>query len=131
MVLERSGSFLTDQGQLPHHFEGLEPQYEALSGEIQTGPNTFWILSCFNYAKSSGNFDWLRGYMPTLRLASNFLFDNIDDEINLTNVPGSLMIDVFLRSNFTSDTNAMLVGFFREFAQVNIYIYNKLTWWID
>jgi hypothetical protein len=55
--------------------------------------------------------------MPTLRKATNFLYDLFEDESKtLVNVPGSLMVDVFLRGNFTSDTNAMLVGFFDEFA---------------
>jgi hypothetical protein len=30
--------------------------------------------------------------------------------------PGSLMIDVFIRNNFTTDSNAMLVGYFAELA---------------
>ena len=88
-VLERSGSFLLPTGQLPHHFEGTTPTYQALSGEIQTGPNVFWVLSCFNYAKTSGDLEWLNGYMPTLRNATNFLYDLIDDEIHLALVPGA------------------------------------------
>jgi hypothetical protein len=31
--------------------------------------------------------------------------------------PGSLMIDVFIRANFTADSNAMMAGFLLEFAQ--------------
>ena len=57
-VVERSGAFLLPTGQLPHHFEGVAPQYQALSGEIQTGPNVFWILSAFNYATSAQDFEW-------------------------------------------------------------------------
>mmetsp|Transcript_7353 Transcript_7353/g.14130 ORF Transcript_7353/g.14130 Transcript_7353/m.14130 type:complete len:167 (+) Transcript_7353:2-502(+) len=60
-VLERSGQFLKSNGQLPHHFDHDKPVYQALSGEIQTGPNVFWILSCLNYAKASQDLDWLRG----------------------------------------------------------------------
>lgn len=41
-VVERSGSFLKSNGQLPHHFEKDVPTYTALSGATQTGPNTFW-----------------------------------------------------------------------------------------
>lgn len=115
-VIERSGDFLKPTGQLPHHFVDLVPTYQALSGEIQTGPNVFWILSAINYAKSTQNITWLQGYMPRLRLASQFLFGLIDPQINMAFVPGSLMIDVFIRNNFTSDTNAELVGFFQEFA---------------
>eukprot|EP01062_Namystynia_karyoxenos_P056453 TRINITY_DN47418_c0_g1_i1.p1 TRINITY_DN47418_c0_g1~~TRINITY_DN47418_c0_g1_i1.p1 ORF type:complete len:912 (+),score=201.92 TRINITY_DN47418_c0_g1_i1:73-2736(+) len=115
-VLERNGDFINAKGQLPHHFQGTTPTYQALSGETQTGPNVFWILSCFNYAKASGNLQWLKGYMPKLRNASAFLYDMIDPAVGLLSAPGSLMIDVFIRNNFTTDTNAMVVGFFREFA---------------
>mmetsp|Transcript_9666 Transcript_9666/g.28527 ORF Transcript_9666/g.28527 Transcript_9666/m.28527 type:complete len:821 (-) Transcript_9666:30-2492(-) len=115
-VLERNGDVMKDGGQLPHHFVGLDPTYSALSGETQTGPNVFWILSCFNYAKTTGDLAWLRNYMPKLRKASSFLFDMIDNRTGLLNSPGSLMIDVFIRHGFTSDTNAMVVGFLREFA---------------
>ncbi len=143
MVVERSGDFLggdgaVDAGQLPHHFEGTTPVFQALSGEVQTGPNIFWILTALNYAKSAQNYAWLRGYMPKLRVASNFLF-NLLQEIpplstraehasageTLASVPGSLMIDVFLRNNFTTDTNAMLVGFFQEFAAAEEYVGNN------
>lgn len=48
--------------------------------------------------------DWLRGYMPTLRRATSFLYDMIDEDMGLARVPGALMIDVFLRSDFASDT---------------------------
>ena len=44
--------------------------------------------------------------------------------LTLAKVPGSLMIDVFLRSNFTTDTNAELVGFFREFADAEAFLGN-------
>ena len=39
-------------------------------------------------------------------------------------VPGSLMIDVFLRANFTTDTNAQLVGFFDTFADAEAFVGN-------
>jgi len=101
VVVERSGDFLLPSGQLPHHFLGTKPVYQALSGEIQTGPNVFWILSALNYAQSSQNTTWLEGYMPKLRQASEFLFGLIDPAVGMANVPGSLMIDVFIRNNFT------------------------------
>jgi hypothetical protein len=139
MLVERSGSFLggegaMDPGQLPHHFAGIEPVFTALSGEVQTGPNVFWILTALNYAKSARNYSWLRGYMPTLRKASEFLFRMLQDvspdgsdnmNLVLANVPGSLMVDVFLRNNFTTDSNAMLVGFFREFADAEEFVGNS------
>jgi len=85
----------------------------------------FWVLSCFNYAKTTGNLDWLKGYMPTLRNASAFLFDMIQPDFELLNAPGSLMIDVFIRGNFSSDTNAMAVGFLRDFADAEEAVGNQ------
>jgi len=40
----------------------------------------------------------------------------MDPQTDLLDAPGSLMIDVFIRGNYTTDSNAMLVGFLREFA---------------
>ena len=125
LVLERSGAFINSKGQLPHHFVDDKPVFQALSGATQTGPNVFWILSCLNYAKHSGNMTWLQAYMPTLRHASSFLFDLIDPAIGLINAPGSLYIDVFIRGNFTSDSNAMAVTFFREFAAAEACVGNS------
>mmetsp|Transcript_19730 Transcript_19730/g.28382 ORF Transcript_19730/g.28382 Transcript_19730/m.28382 type:complete len:812 (+) Transcript_19730:108-2543(+) len=116
-VIERTGSFMkTETGQLPHHFNGAEPYYLALSGETQTGPNIFWVKTALQYAATSGDFRWLRDYMPTLRVASSFVFNLIENDTYLLYAPGSLMIDVFIRNNYTSDSNAMVVGFLRDFA---------------
>jgi|EP01047_Picozoa_sp_COSAG01_P027643 neutral trehalase len=59
---------------------------------------------------------WLKSYMPTLRAAAAFCFDLIDSKNHLLLAPGSLMIDVFIRANYTLDSNAMIVGFLKEFA---------------
>jgi hypothetical protein len=123
-VVERNGDFINDKGQLPHHFKDTTPTYQALSGETQTGPNVFWILSALNYAKTTGNLEWLASYMPKLRSASAFLFDMIDKNFGLLDSPGSLMIDVFIRNNFATDTNAMAVGFLREFASAEAAVGN-------
>jgi hypothetical protein len=129
-VVERSGAFLkvtNDKynGQLPHHFEGSKPTYTALSGATQTGPNTFWTKTALQYAKVTGDIDWLKGYMPTLRNSSGFCFDLIDDTIHLLDAPGSLMIDVFIREHYTADSNAMMVGFLREFAEAEDAVGNS------
>jgi len=117
LVIERTGSFIKgENGQLPHHFDGVKPFYTALSGETQTGPNIFWVKTALRYAAVTGDFAWLQNYMPTLRNASSFVFDLIDPEMNLIFAPGSLMIDVFIRNNYTTDSNAMVVGLLREFA---------------
>ena len=105
-----------ETGQLPHHFNGAEPYYLALSGETQTGPNIFWTKTALQYASASGDFEWLRGYMPTLRTAASFVFNLIEEDTHMLLAPGSLMIDVFVRNNYTADSNAMVVGFLRDFA---------------
>ena len=126
LVIERSGSFLKeDNGQLPHHFNGIQPYYLALSGETQTGPNTFWTKTALQYAFVSGDLNWLKNYMPTLRNASSFVFDLIESDNNLLFAPGSLMIDVFIRNNYTSDSNAMVVGFLRDFAEAERAVGNE------
>ena len=66
----------------------------------------------------TGNLTWLKAYMPTLRSAANFCFNLIEADTHLLFAPGSLMIDVFIRNNYTADSNAMLVGFLREFASL-------------
>ena len=124
LVIERSGAFLLPNGQLPHHFVGAKPTYSALSGATQTGPNTFWTLSALSYARNAGDLAWLRAYMPTLRRAASFCFDLIDPSTSLLRAPGPLMIDVFLRSNYTADSNAMIVGFLGEFAEAEAALGN-------
>jgi hypothetical protein len=117
-VVERTGTFMKpENGQLPHHFNGIQPYYLALSGETQTGPNTFWTKTALRYAANTGNVEWLKSYMPTLRTAASFVFDLISETDSLVFAPGSLMIDVFIRNNYTSDSNAMVVGFLQDFAE--------------
>lgn len=115
--LLRAPPRLVHPAQLPHHFKGDQPQYTALSGATQTGPNTFWTKTALQYASSSGDLEWLKSYLPTLRNSSDFCFDLIDPTVNLLDAPGSLMIDVFIRAHFTADSNAMMVGFLKQFAE--------------
>eukprot|EP00040_Diaphanoeca_grandis_P026583 m.149250 g.149250 ORF g.149250 m.149250 type:complete len:880 (-) comp30646_c0_seq1:102-2741(-) len=125
-VVERSGDFLLENGQLPHHFVNDKPTYTALSGATQTGPNTFWTKTALQYAKASGDMEWLKSYMPTLRNSSSFCFNLIDpSEGGLIKAPGSLMIDVFIRHGFTADSNAMMTGFLREFADAEEAVGNS------
>ena len=46
-------------------------------------------------------------------------------QVGLLNAPGSLMIDVFIRGNFTADSNAMMAGFLKEFANAEIAVDNQ------
>ena len=118
-VIMRSGAYLNKTtGQLPHHFNKDQPTYLALSGATQTGPNIFWTKTALRYAANTGDMEWLKNYLPTLRNASDFCFDLIDSDLHLIDAPGSLMIDVFIRANYTSDSNSMMVGFLTDFAAV-------------
>jgi hypothetical protein len=128
-VVERSGEFLrvadnSSNGQLPHHFAKDVPTFLALSGATQTGPNTFWVKTALRYAHATGDLSWLQQYMPTLRNASDFCFDLIDPSMHLLDAPGSLMIDVFIRQRYTSDSNAMVVGFLRDVAEAERIVGN-------
>lgn len=31
---------------------------------VPTAPNIFWVMSCLNYAKTTGDLKWLTDYMP-------------------------------------------------------------------
>jgi hypothetical protein len=115
-VIERSGEAILPNGQIPHHFEGAEPTYVAISGATQTGPNIFWISSALDYAAATGDDDWLRAQMPRIERALAFITDRYDPELKLISAPGPLWIDVFIREHFTADTNAFMVGLLRRVA---------------
>eukprot|EP01079_Euglenida_sp_SAG-EU17-18_P009522 gene9522-247_t len=115
-VIEHTGSFQASDGQLPHHLNGAHPTFKSLIGSVQPGPNIFWTMAAIQYAKLSLNNEWLASYMPKLRLAMEFLLQRLDPAKDLFQYPGPLMIDVFIREGYTSDTNAMMVGALREFA---------------
>ena len=51
-----------------------------------------------------------------LRLSLGFLLHFLDEKASLLNVPGSLMIDVFIRQQYASDSNAMIVYLLNEAA---------------
>lgn len=115
-LIEKSGSAISPSGQIPHHFNGATPTYVAISGATQTGPNIFWIEAALQYAKTTGDYSWFRSEMPVIEHALAFLTDRYDPSIKLVNAPGPLWIDVFIRNNFTSDTNAFMVKLLRDVA---------------
>jgi hypothetical protein len=117
-TIEKSGAAIRPDGQIPHHFNGTDPTYVAISGATQTGPNIFWISAALRYAETTGDVSWLRGQMPTIERAMNFLTDRYDPWVQLTSAPGPLWIDVFVRENYTSDTNAYMVHLLRQMADV-------------
>lgn len=115
-LIEKSGSAILPSGQIPHHFNGATPTYVAISGATQTGPNIFWIEAALQYAKATGDISWLRQEMPTIEHALAFLTNRYDPTLQLVNAPGPLWIDVFIRDNYTSDTNAFMVQLLRDVA---------------
>jgi hypothetical protein len=115
-VIERSGAAMLPSGQVPHHFEGADPTYVAISGATQTGPNIFWISSVLDYAAATGDQSWLRSHIGDVENAMRFLTDRYDPAVQLISAPGPLWIDVFIRENYTSDTNAFMVGLLRRVA---------------
>ena len=115
-VIERSGAAMSEAGQIPHHFNGAEPTFVAISGATQTGPNIFWIAAALDYAAATGDYRWLREQMPRIERAVDFITDRYDPELQLISAPGPLWIDVFIREHFTSDTNAFMVGLLRRVA---------------
>lgn len=115
-LIEKSGSAILPSGQIPHHFNGATPTYVAISGATQTGPNIFWIEAALQYAKATGDTGWLRNEMPTIEQALAFLTSRYNPALQLVNAPGPLWIDVFIRDNYTSDTNAFMVQLLRDVA---------------
>ena len=115
-VIERSGAAMLPSGQIPHHFEGAEATYVAISGATQTGPNIFWISSALDYAAATGDHAWLSAHMDEVEHAMRFLTDRDNPRVQLISAPGPLWIDVFIRENYTSDTNAFMVGLLRRLA---------------
>ena len=55
--------------------------------------------------------------MPRIEHALAFITDRYDPQRQLVSAPGPLWIDVFIRENFTSDTNAFMVGLLRRTAE--------------
>jgi hypothetical protein len=91
--------------------------YDAISGAVQTGPNVFTLLAALRYAGNTGDLAWLAAQAPKLRAMMGFLDARFDEGVGLYNAPGSLQIDVFIRQNFTSDSNAMGVLLCELFAE--------------
>ena len=112
----RAGSLNPRDGQLMHHFVNLVPTYESIASSEQLGPNVFWSLCALKYASVTGDLKWLLKMRPFLELSSHFLFSFFDETVGLLMVPGPLWIDVLVRENYTSDSNAILPYVFRELA---------------
>lgn len=81
--------------------------YDAISGATQTGPNIFTIFAALRYIGASGDAAWGAAKAPKLRAMMAFLDQSFHPDVGLYLAPGSLQIDVFIRQNYTADSNAM------------------------
>ena len=116
-ILERSERDILPDGQLPHHFEGGKPVYVSIAKSTQSGPNLYWILAAVDYASATGDEHWLRQHYPTMKRAAEWILAHFDSTEGLLNVDGPLFIDVFRRSGYTLDTNAMTIRLMEAMAE--------------
>lgn len=127
-VLDRALSRITAEGQIPHHFDGHEPLYVAISGVAQTGPNLFLILASLDYATATGDTGWLRAaWKGGLSRAVDWVVEFYDPSRKLLNVAGPLWVDVFRREGYTFDTNAAAIHVFAQVADAAGYLDDPST----
>ena len=118
-VVERSGKYMTHEGQIPHNFNGKVPTDIAISGATQSGPNVFWAMACMDYALGTGDEPWLKSHYPLIKKAVEWLLARYDPKVKLVKFTGSLFIDVFIRYGYTLDTNMATVGLLELLAPVS------------
>ena len=121
-LIERSLGGILDSGQVPHHFDGEEPLYIAISQAAQTGPNLFVTLASLDYVAGTGDVDFLHTHWDTLVRAVDWVLEFLDDDRKLLNVIGPLWVDVFKREGYTFDTNAATVYVLRRLADAAAYL---------
>jgi len=121
-IIDKTGAHILPSGQVPHHFVDTTPSYVAISGATMTGPNIFWIASALQYARATGDYDWLRARMPLLERALGYLTGRYDPRVGLVDAPGPLWIDVFIRDHYASDTNAYMAEILREMADAERFL---------
>lgn len=122
-ILDRAFVGITDAGQVPHHFDRETPTFVAISGAPQTGPNLFWCLAALDYVCATGDDDWLRSvWTEGIVSAMAWVVQHLDAKRGLLCVAGPLWVDVFRRSGFTLDTNAMAVHVLDRVGQAARYL---------
>ena len=127
-VLERSLGRITADGLVPHHFDGEEPVFVAISGSPQPGPNIFLVEAAIDHACARGDFGWLASaWRRGLRAACAWLLARADRETGLLDVEGALWVDVFRRRGLTLDTNAMVVRTFSRAAELARFVNDDLA----
>jgi hypothetical protein len=111
-------------GQQVHHLttqagEGgtvMKPVYTSIAKSTQLGPNIFLTLSLLKYVALTADYDWFDKMFPYVHGTAQFLMQFFDSSVGLFTAPGPLWIDVLIRENYTSDSNAMLVPTLRLLA---------------
>jgi hypothetical protein len=58
--------------------------------------------------------------LPFFELSARYLTSFYDEDQGMLLVPGPLWIDVIVRENYTSDSNAIAPYIFRQLAEVTI-----------
>lgn len=117
MIVERSVDGIRPDGLVPHHFDGEEPLYLAISGSPQPGPNMFLIEAAIEIACATGDVEWFQdAWARGLRRAAEWLLRQRNPETGLLSVTGALWADTFRRAGITLDTNAMALRTFRRAA---------------
>jgi hypothetical protein len=118
---------LATTGMLPHHFQGSKPVYTAISGATLPATNLFWVKAALRYVSETADVQWLHRQLPVLDAAGRFLLNMISGTKNrpqLLRTTGALMIDVFKRSNYTTDANALAVDVFHRLAKMWTFVGN-------
>jgi len=113
------GADASHHGQLMHHFENLVPEYTSIATSTQLGPNIFWTLTALQYVAATGDHDWLVDTaLPFIDLSTDYILNQFDASKGLLKVQGPLWIDVLVRENYTSDSNAAAVYLFGKLASM-------------
>lgn len=112
----------TRTGQLMHHYVSLVPTYESIAGSEQLGPNVFWTKTALKYMSSTQDSQWALQMFDYIFLSTKFLLTFFDPQVDLIFAPGPLWIDVIVRENYTSDSNAIMVPVLLELADYFDYV---------
>ena len=127
-ILDTVAAAQRPSGMLPHHFNGAEPTFVAISGATLPATNLFWLKAALRFVAETGDVAWLHRRLDVLSRAGRFLLAMIPPDTKLPRLlrtSGSLMIDVFKRGNFTSDANALAVDVFGQLAAMHRFVGNE------
>eukprot|EP01065_Artemidia_motanka_P032238 TRINITY_DN3925_c5_g1_i1.p1 TRINITY_DN3925_c5_g1~~TRINITY_DN3925_c5_g1_i1.p1 ORF type:complete len:826 (+),score=258.54 TRINITY_DN3925_c5_g1_i1:45-2522(+) len=124
-VLEKTLSGMLPSGQVPHHYSYEQKHYNSLASSEQPGPNMFWLLTCLQYVKLSGDVQWLKDKAGQFRTSVGFLQSFWDPSAGLFKMPGPLWVDVLVREGYTVESNGALPLLLREWAAAEATLGNQ------